>query len=367
MIWLAFPAFVFLTVRLAVVLVNLFSRQYLKDRPPESHPSVSVLIPARNEAGNLPGLLEGLLAQSYSPIEIWIYNDDSGDLTQEVIEAYAEQHSRIHYMKGEVLPGGWNGKNHACHQLSLKAKGEYLLFMDADVRVDKDLLSRSVAHALRYDLALLSIFPRQLMESFGEKITVPIMNWILISLLPLRLTRVSHYPSLAAANGQFMFFRGREYRHHRFHSLVRDINVEDIHIFRKMKRMGYTVHTVLSHGEISCRMYRNLREGIFGFTRSVFAFFGGSGLSLIFFTLLTTFGILFVWFGMGPLYGWIYLGLTILLRAFVALLSLQPVVVTTLLSPVIQITFVWIVIQSFILRSRGKNIWKGRVIQFRGI
>ena len=70
---------------------------------------------------------------------------------------------------------------------------------------------------------------------------------------------------------------------------------------------------------------------------------------------------------MGPLYGWIYLGLTILLRAFVALLSLQPVVVTTLLSTVIQITFVWIVIQSFILRSRGKNVWKGRVIQFRGI
>jgi len=367
MIWLAFPAFVILTVRLAIVLVNLASGQYLKDRAPETRPQVSVLVPARNEAENLPGLLDGLLGQSYSPLDIWIYNDASTDRTQEVIESYVNRYSRIRFIEGKTLPGGWNGKNNACHRLSLKARGEYLLFMDADVKVERDLVSRAVEHARRYNLTLLSIFPRQLMRTFGEKITVPTMNWILISLLPLRLTRLSHYPSLAAANGQFMLFRGREYRQHRFHQLVRDINVEDIHIIRMVKRMGYLAHTVLSRGEISCRMYRNLKEGIFGFTRSVFAFFGGSGPALILFTLLTTFGFLFVWFGMGALYTWIYIALTLILRALVAMLSLQPVLLTTILSPVIQITFVWIVIQAFLLRSKGENIWKGRIIKFRGI
>lgn len=367
MIWLAFPAFVFLTVRLVIVLINLFSRQWLGKEVPESTPSVSVLIPARNEAENLPGLLDGLLGQSYQSLDIWIYDDDSSDGTLEVIERYAARNSRIRYMRGQSIPEGWNGKNNACHQLAMKAEGAYLLFMDADVKVEPDLVHRAIQHARKYDLTLLSIFPRQLMESFGEKITVPVMNWILVSLLPLALTRVSHYPSLSAANGQFMLFRGREYRQHRFHRLVKDINVEDIHIFRIVKQMGYTAHTVLSRGEISCRMYRSMKEGIFGFTRSVFAFFGGSGVALAIFTLLTTFGILFVWLGMGPLYAWIYLALTILLRALVAMLSLQPVAVTTLLAPLIQLSFVWIVIRSFQLRAGGKNTWKGRTIQFKGI
>lgn len=364
MIWPAFFAFVFLALRLIIVLVNMVSRQWLKDNVPADHPRVSVLIPARNEADNLPGLLDGLLGQSYAPLDIWIYNDDSGDQTQEIIETYAGRYPRISYMEGKTLPEGWNGKNNACHQMALKAPGEYLLFMDADVKAGPELVSRAMAHTQKYDLTLFSIFPRQLMGSFGEQITVPIMNWILISLLPLPLTRLSHYPSLAAANGQFMLFRGREYRQHRFHSLVRDVNVEDIHIIRMVKRMGYRAHTVLGRGEISCRMYRNLNEGISGFTRSVFAFFGGSGPVLVIFTLFTTFGFLFVWFGMGPLYTWIYLALTLLLRALVAMLSLQPVCITTLLSPLIQLTFIRIVIQAFLLRSRGKIMWKGRTIKF---
>ncbi|HDS08522.1 MAG TPA: glycosyltransferase [Bacteroides sp.] len=367
MIWLAFPAFVFLTARLVIVIVNMITRQWLRKEVPENAPSVSVLIPARNEAENLPQLLDGLMKQTYEPFDIWIFDDDSRDGTRAVIASYAARYSRIRYLEGQGVPEGWNGKNNACHQLAMKAEGEYLLFLDADVRVEPDLLAKAVQHARRRNLTLLSIFPRQLMLSFGEKITVPVMNWILVSLLPLALTRWSHYTSLSAANGQFMLFRGREYRQHRFHAMVKEINVEDIHIFRLVKRMGYSAHTVLSRGEISCRMYRSLKEGVIGFTRSVFAFFGGSGTILLLFTLFTTFGVFFVWAGMGLVYALVYLTLALLLRALVAMLSVQPILAGTLLSPLIQLSFVRIVIRAFLFRARGKNVWKGRTIKFTGI
>lgn len=380
MIWLAFPAFVFLTVRLGVVLINVISRQWLGPSvKPHSGlqiekardgdlPLVSVLIPARNEENNLPALLEGLLGQDYPHLEVRIFNDGSTDRTGEIIREFIGRDPRIHTEEGgESLPEGWNGKNHACHRLALAARGDYLLFMDADVRVKPDLVTRAVDRAFAHDLALLSLFPRQIMLSTGEMLTVPVMNWILLSMLPLRLVRLSHYPSLAAANGQFMLFRGREYRQHRFHSMVRDINVEDIHIIRRIKKMGYTAETLLSRGEVSCRMYTGYADAIFGFTRSMFAFFGGSGIALFLFTLFTTFGFIFAWVGMSFSWMLVYLFMALLLRGLVGAMSRQPVFRTLLLSPLVQASFVWMVVNSFRLKFRGKNIWKGRVIQFKGI
>ena len=119
----------------------------------------------------------------------------------------------------------------------------------------------------------------------------------------------------------FMLFRAREYRQHHFHEMVKDINVEDIHIMRNVKRLGYKGNTILSDGEVSCRMYRNFPEGIYGFTRSMFAFFGGNGITLILFTIFTTFGFLFVWFGMSWIYAMLYLFIALLLRTITAWMS----------------------------------------------
>lgn len=367
MIWLAFPAIVILTVRFFIVLVNLLTMQWLKDGEIEDSPFVSILIPARNEEKNISQLLSGLLDQTYKNYEILIYDDDSQDGTLEIVKKFAEKDDRIKWIKGQVLPEGWSGKNHACHQLAMHAEGRYFLFIDADVIVKPGMIQKAIYHIKRENITLLSIFPKQLMYTLGEKLTIPLMNWILLSLLPLSLIKSSHYASLSAANGQFMLFRAREYRQHWFHEMHKDINVEDIHIMRKIKKMGYTGHTILSGGEIECRMYTSYFEGINGFTRSMFAFFGGSGIILILFTIFTTLGFLFVWLGISFYYSLIYLFIALLLRIIVALMSRQTVLLTALFSPVQQISFVIMVVQSFRLRSRGKNIWKGRTIEYKGI
>ncbi len=366
MIWLAFPAFVILAIRLTIVVVNVFSRPFLKTGVPESQPGVSVLIPARNEEQNLPELLDGLLKQDYPLLEILVYNDDSTDGTHRIVEKFAEENPRIRLLEGGRLPEGWSGKNHACHQLSLAARGDYFLFLDADVKVRPDLVGKSIWYMLHMDLTLFSMFPKQLMKSFGELLTVPIMNWILLSLLALRLIRLSHYPSLSAANGQFMLFRAREYRQHRFHELFKEINVEDIHIIRKVKQMGYLSQTLLSRGEVSCRMYRSYKEGIFGLTRSMFAFFGGSGIALFLFSLFSTFGLGLVWLGMSLEWAMIYLAMTAIMRILILIMSYQPVIISLFLFPLMQVSFLRIVFRAFRLRRRGTNTWKGRIIKFRG-
>jgi chlorobactene glucosyltransferase len=367
MIWLAFPAAIILLVRLGITLYNLVSGHYLPAAVSGDHPLVSVLIPARNEENNLPVLLDGLIQQRYPRLEIVVYDDQSTDGTGKILEQYAERDSRISWLKGEGFPDGWNGKNHACHQLACRARGSYLLFLDADVQVDPTLVERAVAYASRNDLTLLSMFPRQLMRSAGERLTVPVMNWILLSLLPMSAIRGSHYPSLSAANGQMMFFRAREYRQHQFHRLVSEINVEDIHIMRWVKRMGYRADTLLSRGEISCRMYEKYRDAVFGFTRSMFAFFGGSGATLLLFTIFTTLGVLFVGFGFSLVAAVIYLAVAALMRLLIHYLSRQPALLLLLLSPLIQVSFVWMVVQSFRMKIRGTNTWKERTIQFKGI
>jgi glycosyltransferase involved in cell wall biosynthesis len=366
MIWLAFPAIVILLVRLIVAISNLLSFPYLPDKGNGEQPLVSVLIPARNEEKNLPELLDGLIRQQYTNLEVVVYNDQSTDGTGPLLEKYRATCDRITILSGEPLPEGWTGKNHACHKLALKARGAYLLFMDADVKVSPELVKKAVGYAMQHDLSLLSLFPRQLMKTTGEKLTVPVMNWILLSLLPLRLIRTSHYPSLAAANGQMMFFRGREYRHHQFHRLVKEINVEDIHIMRLMKRMGYATQTLLGRGEVSCRMYENYEDAIFGFTRSMFAFFGGSGLVMLLFTLFSSLGVVFVWLGMSASLALTYLVLAAVMRIMILRLSRQPIWPLLLFSPAIHLSFIRMVIGSFRMKLRGTHTWKDRTIQFEG-
>lgn len=367
MTWLALAAIFLLVVRLLIVCVNLGSRLYLRDGMPEDTLTVSVLVPARNEELNLPFLLDGLINQEFQPLEILVYDDDSTDRTAEVVLSYTENHPHIKLLRAKGLPEGWSGKNHACFQLAQAARGSYFLYLDADVTLKPDLIRKSLLYARKNDLTLFSMFPVQEMRSMGERLTVPSMNWILLSLLPMGLMSRSFYPSLSAANGQFMLFRARDYRQHQFHRLVKDIHVEDIHIIRKVKQMGYRAQTLLSRGEISCRMYDSFRSGIAGFTRSIFAFFGGSALLMILFTLFTTFGFLLVWLGLSMHWALVYLLVSAILRTGIFILSRQAVISLLFLSPLIQFSFIWMVITSLRLRYRGENTWKGRTIKFKGI
>ncbi|MCF8308332.1 MAG: glycosyltransferase [Bacteroidales bacterium] len=359
--YIAWFIFIFLGIRTFISLVNLLSKPWLKDEQPEKQPMISVLIPARNEERSIGRLLSDLSRQDYPDFEVLVYDDQSDDKTPDIARQFSRDDELFRYIPGRSLPEGWSGKNHACYQLAREARGDYLLFLDADVRAGAKLLSKSLSFLQKKNLHLLSIFPKQEIRSLGERITVPIMNWILVSLLPLPLVRKLNYPSLAAANGQFMLFDAETYQQNQWHEKLKAVTVEDIEIARTMKSQGYRIQTLLGDDSIRCRMYRGYKDATEGFSRNVHAYFGNSHLTLFLFVVITALGFIPVWLHFGLKGLLIYLALVIVNRAAVSLASGQGVL-NIFLTPVQIPAFIHISIKSLKNRFSGKTSWKGRII-----
>lgn len=362
MMYLAIAIWMFLGIRLLIAMVNIITRQWLQSDNASGNAKVSVLIPARNEAHNIQHLIEGLLKQNYQSWEAIIYDDLSEDATADIVHSYHQKDARIRLVRGTELPPGWLGKNFACHQLAKHAKGGYLLFIDADVRLERTLIHDAVAHFEKHKLELLSIFPQQIMASWGEKVSVPIMNWVLVSLLPLILTRKSHMPAFAAANGQHMLFKKATYRQMQLHERFKKHAVEDIAIAKYMKQQKLHIQTLLSNGQIKCRMYGGLKEAIDGFSKNVLAFFGNSIPISIIILMVTTLGIIPVYLEFGTIATLAYLAASVLLRALVAFVSRQNILYNIITAPVQQIVFCIMITKAIYNRHKRKNIWKGRII-----
>jgi chlorobactene glucosyltransferase len=360
---LAFFILAFLAFRTIISLVNLLSRLHLPDRKPALFPKVSVLIPARNEEAVLGRLLDSLEKQNYPDFEVIICDDHSSDNTEEILNWTAGEDERFHWFLGEKLPTDWLGKNFACHQLAQKASGKYLIFLDADVELSPDAITKAVAFFHEKDLSLLSIFPQQKMESFAEQITVPVMNWILQSLLPMILVQKTNFPSLSAANGQLMMFDAENYRAHQWHSRVRNQNVEDIRLARMMKAEGFKIAVLLGKNDIFCRMYRSFNEAIIGFSRNIHEYFGGRRAVMLVFWFIICFGPFIVFFAMG----WMLFSLFVLLvlanRLFISAACRQNIFLSVLLHPLQMISFTAVVFYNIFRRIKKETEWKGRKIR----
>lgn len=352
-----------LGVRLLVALVNYLSFPFpAKSGDENGVKDISILIPVRNEEKNIRQLLNSLTRFKHQPLEILVYDDGSTDNTAAIASEFEKSRDNVKVLHGLQLPPGWLGKNHACFQLAKVARGSYFLFLDADVFVKDGLLPRVLKTMNKSSIDLLSIFPNQLMGSMGEKLTVPLMNWILLTLLPLPLVSLSRNPAFAAANGQFMLFRADIYRNMQPHERFRSHPVEDIAISRFYKKNGYSVATLLGDEHIQCRMYAGLNEAVNGFSKNVFHFFGGSVLATILFALITTLTPIVLFWREGVIPGLFALAAIILIRIFVSLSSKQNMLTNISLFIAQHIVFLFLV--GYALKSHHKKVllWKERNI-----
>lgn len=353
----------FLALRTLIAGINLLSRLYLPDKKPAEWPKVSVLIPARNEEALIGRLLKSLEIQDYPDFEVIVCNDHSTDQTEEILNRFATEDERIHWFLGAKLPENWLGKNYACHQLATKASGKYLIFLDADVELNENALSKAVSFFQEKQLTLLSVFPEQKIESMGEWLTVPVMNWILQGLLPMVLVQKTGFSSLSAANGQFMMFGVENYRENQWHEKVKMQTVEDIQIARMIKSEGFRTAVLLGNDDIYCRMYHNLGGAVKGFSRNIHEYFGGSRLVLIGFWLIVFFGPLIVWTSFGSFLFYVFVVLVVFNRILISRASRQPVFLSVLLHPGQMLGFSFIVFFNLYRRIRKVTEWKGRDIK----
>lgn len=125
----------------------------------EDLPSVSVLIPARNESHAMTDCLQRIIASNYPKLEIIVLNDSSQDKTSSLIKAFA--HDGVRFVDGQPLPKGWLGKNHALNELLGQASGTYALFIDVDTRLSPDSIEQMVAYATQEKAAMVSVLPRR--------------------------------------------------------------------------------------------------------------------------------------------------------------------------------------------------------------
>jgi glycosyltransferase involved in cell wall biosynthesis len=361
-IYLAYISILFSAAQLLVALTNLLFRQPFPVKNSAFNGLVSVLIPARNEEKSIGRILYDLRQQDYRNIEIIVFNDLSVDKTAEIVSAHSDTDNRIRLINSVGLPDGWLGKNYACHTLSEFAKGDYLLFLDADVNLKKDIIIKSITLCEKFKLGLLSIFPTQIMITLGERITVPNMNYILLSLLPLILIRKSGYWSLAAANGQFMFFSSAQYRKLSPHKKVKAHKVEDIEIARYFKQHRIKIACITGISNIKCRMYEGFGEAVNGFSRNVITFFGDSFLVAALFWIFTTLGFVVVFITLNFSLIVLYLTIVILTRVIVSVISKQNILLNLVFIIPQQLALGLFIYKSITSKYKNQYQWKGRSI-----
>lgn len=217
---------ILLAVIIGITLVNVVFGPRLKDGPTcSTQPKVSVLIPVRNEEKNIAICLRSLLKQNYDNFEILVLDDFLYDNTRKIVQSFAP---KVKLIEGKQLPTGWTGKNWACHQLSCVAQGEILLFTDADNFYHPHAIVCTIGWMQKLNLDLLSTFPQQTTKTFPEKLVVPVVDLFVYSFLPLWLTYLTRFPSLAAANGQWIAIKKTSYKKLGGHESVKAQVVEDV-------------------------------------------------------------------------------------------------------------------------------------------
>lgn len=272
------------------------------DRPGEERgkhssprPLLSILIPARNEAENIGECVhaclrsvEGLAGRI--GYEMIVLDDGSEDGTGEIAAAAGE--GRVRVLSGRPLPAGWQGKSYACAQLAEAARGEWLLFLDADIRLETEALKAAVRGAAAQRHGLISGFPRQVTGTWMERLVVPLMLFTIVCHLPLPLLRRLQDPRFTAAHGGFMLIHSGTYQRCGGHAAIRSELVDDMSLARAVKRAGEPVKLADLTGYASMRMYHNAREVWNGYRKNLYAGLGRQPWLLA---------------GLLLLYGWMYL------------------------------------------------------------
>lgn len=356
-------------------------RHYFDHQAPE----VSICIPARNETNSIERCIRSAVDQHYPNHHVYVLDDESTDGTTEILNKLEDHFpAKLSVISGNPKPEDWLGKSWACHQLSQQAKGEILIFIDADTWLQPETTAKVVRTMGRDVVDFITLWPEQKLRTFWEKTVIPLVYFSMLTLLPSRYVyRAPRWipsfltkriePLFAAACGQFMAFKRKAYTKIGGHASVKDQVVEDVALARQIKKAGFSMK--MYHGEksVGCRMYSShsalwngFRKNFFaGFGNNLFVFIGMGLLHII--TFLLPFAALpfLLVFNVGSLP-------TLLCLAAVALILIQRFIISrwfrwqwsyVLSHPVGILWFQMLGVQSLLDYFNNENAqWKGRSV-----
>lgn len=370
MTWLLFA--IVPAIALCIALFNLAT---WRRGDPNAHigGSVSVLIPARNEERNIGRALSSIpkAACGVEIREILVYDDKSTDATPLIVQRWKQTDARIQLLRGSSLPPGWVGKPHALSRLAKAARGDFLLFMDADVELKPSGLNRLLSLTLKpIGARVVTAMPEQVTGSFFERLVLPLLLLTYLSWLPLRLVELGRNPRTVAANGQLLLLRRSDLQTLGGFAAIRNQIVDDVAFCRHAKKEGMKV--VFADGTLMarCRMYSGARETIDGFSKNIYEGVGGKvgTLAAIF---LYIYAFFLPYGGMAAAAFYPEKMASVLIPASMgtlANLGLQAIVigryrqplVGLVLHPLSILAFVGIALNSFRWHTQERVVWSGR-------
>jgi glycosyltransferase involved in cell wall biosynthesis len=232
--------------------------------PVPDRPTVSVIVPARNEEACLATCLESLVSQEGISKEILVVDDHSTDRTRQTAQSFPG----VRVIEAGPLPTGWSGKNNALTAGAQQARGQWLLFTDADTVHKPGSLARAVAEAEAHSADLLSYSPEQEVHGFWERAVMPVIFAELARKYPP--SKISDGSSgLAAANGQYLLISRAAYDAVGGHRAVASSLLEDVALARAVREASGAIRFRYGGEAVRTRMYRGFRQLREGWTKNL--------------------------------------------------------------------------------------------------
>lgn len=240
---------------------------------------VSAIIPARNEEASIARAVESVAAQKEIG-EVIVVNDQSTDRTGVILSELAARVPKLKVLEACELPRGWMGKNHAVALGAAAAKGDWLLFTDADTYHHVGSTRRALADAVDHSAVLVSYSPEQEMGSFWERAAIPFVYGRLAAHFSFAQVNDPRCPK-AAANGQFLLILRDAYEAVGGHAAIAGEVLEDVALARRVKSQGYGIYFTAPLGIVRTRMYRSFRGLWQGWTKNLYLLMGGTAKSTL--------------------------------------------------------------------------------------
>jgi chlorobactene glucosyltransferase len=252
---------------LAIVLWNVLAWGTVRPAADDPGPVISVLIPARDEERNIRACLESVLGQP-GVLEVILYDDHSSDRTRELVQEAAARDRRIRLARTDALPPGWCGKPFACRQLAAEARGEWLLFLDADTRPAAGAVAGMLGAARRRGVTMLSCWPGLEMQTFAERLLMPLLNFVVFTMYPAPLAGWRREASLGIAHGACILCERRTYETIGGHAAVASEIFEDTRLSQVWRERGARSLCLDGQLVVRARMYASAREVWNGFLKN---------------------------------------------------------------------------------------------------
>lgn len=332
-------------------------------------PSVCLCVPARNEAAEIGAALDSWLAQDHPALRIVVVDDGSTDGTPQILAGRAAAHpGRLRVLRNDALPAGWLGKNHALNlavQTTEAKAAEWLLFADADVHADPQLLRRAFAYLDRWPVDVLALCPAIDLGSWSEALFLPMGAMGFLWLVPP--DRVADPKSgFFCGIGAFTLIRRSAYDAIGGHAATPMEAIDDMLLARRAKAAGFGNRVAMGGPGLHLRMYHGFADIVRSMRKNALAFpwlWAGAPLWILVVLVLFASPVLLAlggWPGAGLLLWLLWPPMVAEAHQRTGTRPVQPVwALWPLVGPILAAGLAW----AFWDRLRGINHWRGRSVR----